>query len=275
MPEKSRNRGTWWPVVPRGGSWNNDPQNARSAYRNRNTPENRNNNLGFRVAQAQRARWTPRRIEPIALRFRRRDVGQIVTFDRPVLVAPGEDSGRLSVTPRFPGPLIGPRDLTLARSGGSADRLRSELIVSRSEGKVMIRALPSARAATQAVGNMLAARAKELYRPLTAAEKRTTPIGVTRVRINGAWREVVSVNAQAPPEAVETLRRAVEQQAGIFRQAGGDYSHPDDFLHAEYASAEGFEAIGISHAGGPCPDCRSYFTQQGFGDVYWDSTLIR
>ena len=63
--------------VIRGGSWNNDPQNARSAYRNRNKPENRNNNLGFRVARAQRARWIPRRIEPIAIRFRRYNAGQI------------------------------------------------------------------------------------------------------------------------------------------------------------------------------------------------------
>ncbi|MGL5097609.1 MAG: SUMF1/EgtB/PvdO family nonheme iron enzyme [Planctomycetia bacterium] len=36
----------------RGGSWNNNAQNSRSANRNRNTPDNRNNNLGFRVAAA-------------------------------------------------------------------------------------------------------------------------------------------------------------------------------------------------------------------------------
>ena len=83
------------PRVIRGGSWNNDPQNARSAYRNRNTPENRNNNLGFRLARAQRARWTPRRIDPIARRFRRLPAGQILTSDRPVLVAHGEGSGRV------------------------------------------------------------------------------------------------------------------------------------------------------------------------------------
>jgi len=35
--------------VNRGGSWNNDPINLRGANRNRNTPDNRNNNLGFRV----------------------------------------------------------------------------------------------------------------------------------------------------------------------------------------------------------------------------------
>ena len=139
----------------------------------------------------------------------------------------------------------------------------------------MIRALPSARAATQAVGNGLAVRAKDLYRSLTATEKRTTTIGVTTVRINGDWQEVVSVNAGAPPEAVGKLRQAVERQGGMFRQAGGEYSHPDTFLHAEYANVEGFEAIGISHAGGPCPSCQSYFTGQGFGDVYWDSTFIR
>ncbi|MBU6173367.1 MAG: hypothetical protein KGQ60_06155 [Planctomycetes bacterium] len=34
----------------RGGSWNNEAANCRSANRNRNTPDNRNNNLGFRVA---------------------------------------------------------------------------------------------------------------------------------------------------------------------------------------------------------------------------------
>ncbi|WP_229425770.1 SUMF1/EgtB/PvdO family nonheme iron enzyme [Lusitaniella coriacea] len=34
----------------RGGSWNNNPRNCRSANRNRNNPGNRNNNIGFRVA---------------------------------------------------------------------------------------------------------------------------------------------------------------------------------------------------------------------------------
>ncbi|MCF1182037.1 SUMF1/EgtB/PvdO family nonheme iron enzyme [Marichromatium gracile] len=36
----------------RGGSWNNNARNCRSAYRNRNEPDNRNNNLGFRCARA-------------------------------------------------------------------------------------------------------------------------------------------------------------------------------------------------------------------------------
>ncbi len=37
--------------VIRGGSWNNDPRNLRSANRNRNGPANRNDNIGFRCAQ--------------------------------------------------------------------------------------------------------------------------------------------------------------------------------------------------------------------------------
>ncbi|MBF0311178.1 MAG: SUMF1/EgtB/PvdO family nonheme iron enzyme [Magnetococcales bacterium] len=36
--------------VNRGGSWNNNPANVRSANRNNNDPGNRNNNLGFRLA---------------------------------------------------------------------------------------------------------------------------------------------------------------------------------------------------------------------------------
>ncbi|MCX6081867.1 MAG: SUMF1/EgtB/PvdO family nonheme iron enzyme [Chloroflexi bacterium] len=33
----------------RGGSWNNTHNNARCAYRNRNNPDNFNNNIGFRL----------------------------------------------------------------------------------------------------------------------------------------------------------------------------------------------------------------------------------
>jgi hypothetical protein len=36
--------------IKRGGSWNNNPNNCRSAYRNNNNPDFRNNNnVGFRV----------------------------------------------------------------------------------------------------------------------------------------------------------------------------------------------------------------------------------
>jgi len=33
----------------RGGSWNNNEDNARVSIRNNNHPNNRNNNIGFRV----------------------------------------------------------------------------------------------------------------------------------------------------------------------------------------------------------------------------------
>ncbi len=35
--------------VLRGGSWNNNQNNARCADRNRNNPNNSNNNVGFRL----------------------------------------------------------------------------------------------------------------------------------------------------------------------------------------------------------------------------------
>jgi hypothetical protein len=36
----------------RGGSWNNNANNARCANRNNNNPDNRNNNIGFRCVLA-------------------------------------------------------------------------------------------------------------------------------------------------------------------------------------------------------------------------------
>lgn len=39
----------------RGGSWNNNANRVRSAYRNNNTPDNRNNNVGFRCARSPSA----------------------------------------------------------------------------------------------------------------------------------------------------------------------------------------------------------------------------
>jgi hypothetical protein len=41
--------------VVRGGSWNNNHQNARAASRNNNDPNNRNDNIGFRVVSPAHA----------------------------------------------------------------------------------------------------------------------------------------------------------------------------------------------------------------------------
>ena len=35
--------------VNRGGNWNNNAQNCRVSNRNNNNPDNRNNNIGFRL----------------------------------------------------------------------------------------------------------------------------------------------------------------------------------------------------------------------------------
>jgi formylglycine-generating enzyme required for sulfatase activity len=37
--------------VLRGGTWNNNQNNVRTANRNNDTPDNRNNNVGLRCAQ--------------------------------------------------------------------------------------------------------------------------------------------------------------------------------------------------------------------------------
>jgi len=38
--------------VLRGGGWNNNENNVRAANRNNNTPDNRNDNIGFRCVSA-------------------------------------------------------------------------------------------------------------------------------------------------------------------------------------------------------------------------------
>jgi hypothetical protein len=43
----------------RGGSWNNNARNTRSANRNRNDPAERNDNIGFRLALARTIVDTP------------------------------------------------------------------------------------------------------------------------------------------------------------------------------------------------------------------------
>lgn len=40
--------------VIRGGSWNNDARNCRSANRNNDAPDNRNDNLGLRLLSTRR-----------------------------------------------------------------------------------------------------------------------------------------------------------------------------------------------------------------------------
>ena len=45
--------------VLRGGSWINDAQNVRSAYRNPDHPSKRNSNYGFRVAREQERAGRP------------------------------------------------------------------------------------------------------------------------------------------------------------------------------------------------------------------------
>lgn len=37
--------------VNRGGNWNNNANNCRTANRNNNNPDNANNNMGFRVVR--------------------------------------------------------------------------------------------------------------------------------------------------------------------------------------------------------------------------------
>ncbi len=65
--------------VLRGGSWNNNQDNARSEYRNNNQPDNRNNNSGFRVVVSSHIQPRLFNVERVARTMvramGRRDVG--------------------------------------------------------------------------------------------------------------------------------------------------------------------------------------------------------
>ena len=51
----------------RGGSWRNNQDNARAAYRNHNNPDNRNDNNGFRVVVVRFS--TPYLLSPKGMAF--------------------------------------------------------------------------------------------------------------------------------------------------------------------------------------------------------------
>jgi len=56
--------------VLRGGSWNNNQDNARADYRNNNPLDNRNNNIGFRVVVSSHIHLRPfeyRQVPPITV----------------------------------------------------------------------------------------------------------------------------------------------------------------------------------------------------------------
>lgn len=63
-----RSHGAFGKRSLRGGSWNNNnPSNARAPNRNRNSPMNRNNNVGFRCAKTVEPGFPPGRPEPCRL----------------------------------------------------------------------------------------------------------------------------------------------------------------------------------------------------------------
>lgn len=55
--------------VQRGGSWNNNANNCRSANRNNNNPSNRNNNIGFRLCCSAAPQDSENRAVPAAIPF--------------------------------------------------------------------------------------------------------------------------------------------------------------------------------------------------------------
>ena len=64
--------------VKRGGSWNNNANNASVSNRNNNNPSNRNNNLGFRLVRSAQHNLTLYGRSRFLLRVYRNRRGNIV-----------------------------------------------------------------------------------------------------------------------------------------------------------------------------------------------------
>jgi hypothetical protein len=87
----------------RGGSWNDDRDNARARVRNRNNPDNSNNNMGFRVCSSH-GLW----IRPEMLRGKRHGAeatGEVIRLclpkERRDLFLAGDGLGIDNVTGRI------------------------------------------------------------------------------------------------------------------------------------------------------------------------------
>jgi hypothetical protein len=114
-----------------------------------------------------------------------------------------------------------------------------------------------------------------LYKGLTDAERKVTTIGVTRIKINGEWKEVVAVNGRASSSAIAKIQLKVQADGGLFRVAPRG-AHADTYLYDAFGHRDGFQAIGLSHYKGPCKDiCKPYFIDQGFFNVFWDNTFLK
>jgi hypothetical protein len=74
--------------VVRGGAFNNTARNVRSAIRNRNDPDNRNDNIGFRLVVSTLA--SRRNCPPERKLLRAEANGGVCPWPRPARAGPGE-----------------------------------------------------------------------------------------------------------------------------------------------------------------------------------------
>ena len=90
--------------VQRGGSWNNNARNCRSANRNNNNPSNRNNNNGLRLCCSAAPQDSENRAVPGAIRSVPPRGGAAKSEARPPLVRRMDVRGKAAG-----GPVLGAR----------------------------------------------------------------------------------------------------------------------------------------------------------------------
>jgi hypothetical protein len=133
-----------------------------------------------------------------------------------------------------------------------------------------IRALEGADESTFGVGRSYAALSKSLYQELSWSERYSSTLAVSEAQVDGRMRSVYAINGGAADSAKATISAAAERDGAIYLEGVGN-QHAEKAIYDQFGEVQ---AIGVSHYRGPCPTCRSYFADQSFANIYYDSRFV-
>ena len=142
---------------------------------------------------------------------------------------------------------------------------------------------------SQSTGQSLAREARDLLiggmgrNKLTDVEKKRTTIAITVIDRNGSLVEIISLNARAPRGPMGGVAQKLRNRRpkAIVVQAPPAYpndGHGERYLYDQY-KGQMQNVMGVSHYRGPCGEdlqnCKAFFENIGFHNIYWDNKFVR